>query len=121
MLHAEAKIRICGDNQVFGPGIVQLLTNVEKTGSVKEACALMGMSYSKGWRIVNRAEQGLGIRLIERQHGGRSGGSCTVTAQGRKMAANYEKMVREIEAYTEQTFQTYFPEYGEEFGKENSL
>ena len=111
MLHVEVKIKICGKEQVFGPGIAQLLTNVRKSGSVKEACGRMGMSYSKGWKIVNRAEKELGIRLIERQHGGKSGGSCQVTEQGLKMLDRVESMEKELEGTAAEMFRTYFPEY----------
>ena len=109
MLHAEVKVKISREEQVFGPGIVQLMQYVQKTGSVKEACEMMGMSYSKGWKIINRAERELGIRLIERRHGGKSGGSCHVTEQGEDMMSRFLEMEGEIEAYTEQMFRKYFP------------
>ena len=41
------------------------------TESMKDACGEMGMSYSKGWKIINRAEKELGYELLERRHGGK--------------------------------------------------
>lgn len=110
MFRAEVKVKICEDEQIFGPGMVMLLENVQKTGSVKNACARMHMSYSKGWKIINRAEKVLGYKLIERRHGGKSGGSCLVTEQGEKLLVRYLEMEREIRTYANQAFAGYFPE-----------
>lgn len=110
MFHADIKVKICENEQIFGPGIVTLLENVGKTGSVKKACAGMGMSYSKGWKIINRAEDALGYKLIERRHGGKSGGSCQVTEQGEKMLFRFREMEKEIRKYVELSFAKHFPE-----------
>ena len=37
------------------------------TESMKDACGEMGMSYSKGWKIINRAEKELGYELLGAQ------------------------------------------------------
>ena len=62
------------------------------TESMKDACGEMGMSYSKGWKIINRAEKELGYELLERRHGGKSGGKCTVTEKGKSLMKRYRQM-----------------------------
>jgi len=42
------------DNVFFGPGPVELLELIEKTGSISKAAKGMGRSYKKAWDIVSR-------------------------------------------------------------------
>ena len=66
--HLRVKLQINTDEPVLGPGVAELLELVGETGSMKEACGRMGMSYSKGWKIIGRAEEQLGCALIRRHH-----------------------------------------------------
>lgn len=111
MFHPVLKLKIYNQDLVFGPGLITLLRYIEQSGSMKEACAEMGMSYSKGWKIVNRAEKELGYELLSRRHGGNMGGQCEMTAQGRSLAERYEEMENEISKITIEKFVKYFPEY----------
>ena len=47
-----------------------LMEYIEKTGSMQEACLEMGLSYSKGAKMIKMAEKQLGYRLLERRIGG---------------------------------------------------
>ena len=73
-LHYKMTIKLWKDDKVFGPGICQLLTKIEETGSMHQAAARMGLAYSKAWKMMKTAEEGLGFALTERVSGGRSGG-----------------------------------------------
>lgn len=57
MFHPTLKIKIYQEDLVFGPGLVILMEHILVTESMKDACGEMGMSYSKGWKIINRAEK----------------------------------------------------------------
>lgn len=116
MFHPVVKVKVYNEDLVYGPGLVMLLHRIEETGSMKEACLVMGMSYSKGWRIVNRAERELGYPLLIRYHGGNNGGKCMITQQARNLTDRYEKMEKEISEYTKKIFQSYFPEYSSQKG-----
>lgn len=110
-LYPTVKVQVWGEEQVFGPGLVTLLEYMESCGSMKGACAEMGMSYSKGWKIMNRAEQELGYPLVDRHHGGSHGGDCALTREGKSLAERYRKMAADVQEYTKNVFGTYFPEY----------
>lgn len=107
-LHPEVKLQVTGEELVFGPGIARLLELIEQTESVKESCAQMEMSYSKGWKIINRAEKELGYRLLGRHHGGQSGGSCLLTEEGKELLQKYRRLEEEVKKYTEIRFRDYF-------------
>lgn len=113
MFHPVLKVKVYNEELVFGPGLVILLEYMRQTESMKEACAMMEMSYSKGWKIVNRAERELGYDLIERRHGGKSGGRCAVTEQGISLIERYRKLEADVKRELQERFENYFPEYCE--------
>ena len=103
-LHTRVKLQICTDEPVIGPGVAQLLELLQQTGSMKEACGRMGMSYSKGWKITDRAERELGYSLITRRHGGASGGSCLVTLYVYLLVRRYRQLEEKVSRYAEEMF-----------------
>lgn len=109
----DIKVKAVDDDkeQVFGPGLVALLEYVKSSDSMKEACASMGISYSKGWKIINRAEKGLGYELILRQHGGSKGGKCNVTPEGESLIKRYRYMIEMIQENADKIFADVFEEY----------
>ena len=58
----------------FGKGVAQLLSLTREKGSLSAAYKSMGMAASKAWKILNRAEADLGVKLVERKSGGKQGG-----------------------------------------------
>lgn len=62
-------------------------------GSLNKAAADMGMAYSKAWRIVKQAEEGLDVALFLRQ-GAR--GSC-LTEEAKALIELFRKVERETE------------------------
>ena len=108
--HLRVKLQINTDEPVLGPGVAELLELVEETGSMKEACGRMGMSYSKGWKITGRAEQELGYPLILRSRGGRTGGSCSVTQEGLSLIRRYRALEEKVKEYASGIFKDIFEE-----------
>ncbi|RGX93219.1 LysR family transcriptional regulator [Roseburia sp. OF03-24] len=107
-LHEQVRLRIYGDELIFGPGIAQIMELVEKTGSLSEACRQMQMAYSKGWRIVKRAENELGFSLMTGNSGGKGGGNMTLTEQGRNFLEKYQAMDAELKKDAQTLFEKYF-------------
>jgi molybdate transport repressor ModE-like protein len=95
-IKAAVKLTFAGERKCFGPGTVMLLREIERCGNVREACEYCGFSYSKGWTIIRRCEDGLGLRIVERQAGGQAGGAARVSEDGRRLLAVYEKLEAEI-------------------------
>ena len=62
---ARVKLMLCTDDRFFGPGVCELLEKIRETGSIQAAAARMELSYTKAWKILNRAEQELGKNLIK--------------------------------------------------------
>lgn len=56
------KIWLDNNGKAFGEGPYELLTRVERTGSLNRAAAEMGMSYNKAWRLNARWKTGWAFR-----------------------------------------------------------
>lgn len=89
---ARIKLTLHTTERFFGPGVCELLEGIRETGSIQAAAAEMEMSYTKAWRILNRAEREMGVRLIARQSGGRKGGSSTLTEAGECAIRDFREM-----------------------------
>lgn len=92
MIEARVKLTLWGAEKFFGPGVCELLERIRDTGSIQAAAAQMEMSYTKAWKILNRAERGMGVALITRVTGGKKGGSSTLTEAGEKAVADFRVM-----------------------------
>jgi len=96
------------DKKAFGPGIARLLELTEKFGTLSAAAGEMELAYSKAWRILNDSEKALGVRLLERSHGGKSGGSAFLTDDGQRILESYRKFCIEANENNRKIFDKYF-------------
>lgn len=87
----------------------QLLQLTQETGSLLEACRCMGISYSKGCKIISNLEQNMGCPVLERTRGGREGGASTVTEAGQELIRSYAAFCKEAKEYLTELFPKYFP------------
>ncbi len=79
------------DNKIFGIGPYNLLLLIDKLGSLNKAAKEIKISYTKAREILNRAEKGLNIKLLEREVGGAQGGGSTLTHEARDIMFRYER------------------------------
>ena len=92
-----------GDGQrFFGPGPVELLELIEKTGSISKAAKGMGMSYKKAWEIVNRLNGMTAEPFVITSIGGEDGGGSTISAGAKKMIAWYRALRERFLLFLEQ-------------------
>lgn len=107
-LKYKARLKVFREGTSFGPGTAQLMELIDETSSLSESCAQMGMAYSKGWKILKRAEDDLGMQLIFSTRGGRSGGRTELTDNGRIFLLAYRNMEKEMNQTLENAFLKYF-------------
>ena len=89
---ARVRLTLHTGERFFGPGVCELLERIRETGSIQAAAAEMEMSYTKAWRILNRAEREMGVQLITRVSGGKKGGSSTLTEAGERAVRDFRAM-----------------------------
>lgn len=96
--HVMMKLQIYNTSPHFGKGIVSIMMLVRQGSSLRAACAQMGLSYSKAWRLLKSAEADLGIPLLDTQKGDTKRAGSTLTPQGEELLDRYlafEKEARE--------------------------
>ncbi len=110
-LSFKTKLVISKEQDFFGPGIYHLLRFIDETGSIQAAAAQMHLSYSKGWKMINKVEKELGFRFLNRCNGGKNGGSSTITPEGRLFMERYHAMLEAMRRSAEGFFEMYFGEF----------
>ena len=109
---AKVKLTLCTEDRFFGPGVCELLERIREEGSIQAAAARMELSYTKAWKILNRAEKELGTHLISRVSGGKNGGSSTLTEAGQEAVKDFREMEDKLAAYAEQLLKTHWHPFG---------
>ena len=98
--HLGARLRlVLGPDIAIGPGKVDLLEQVQNTGSIAEAGRTLGMSYKRAWQLISTMNDAFKEPVVVTSRGGASKGGATLTAFGEDLLERY----RRIQAETEQT------------------
>ena len=108
IFHSYIAISLEKENRFFDGRAKLLLLLIEDTHSVRGACKKMAMSYSKAWNLLNNMERELGFPVVERQHGGRSGGKTYLTDQGREFLNQYLNFEDSVKQFAKKRFQEIF-------------
>ena len=77
---------------------VRLLECIEQEQSLQRGAAQAGLSYSNAWLTLNRMEEALGCRLVERKLGGATGGGSSLTQDGLDWVARYRRLEQALDA-----------------------
>jgi molybdate transport system regulatory protein len=109
-LHYGMSLRLYFEEKAFGPGMVMLLQEVERTGSLQKAAKAMNMAYSKAWKMLKGAEKEWGFALTDRETGGKDGGGSTLTPQAERLIEAYEGFKKDAVDHLDQLFAQYFSE-----------
>ncbi len=88
----------------LGKGPVELLENIEKTGSIKKASDNMNMSYSKAHYMVVKLEEKFGQKILKKFIGGKTGGGSVLTNFAKKLIKDYRRLERDIKEYASKKF-----------------
>ena len=96
-VQAAAKVCIYSKTKLIGPGIVELLKYIKEYKTLQLACKNMGLSYTKGWKIINRLEKGLGIKILVTKIGGATGGESKLTKAAVNIIEIYENIQADVD------------------------
>jgi molybdate transport system regulatory protein len=85
-------VRILIGEMVLGPGKVDLLESIGRTGSISAAGRELGMSYRRAWLLVDALNHMFPDTLVSAAPGGSRGGGAKLTDYGRGVAAAYRRV-----------------------------
>jgi len=93
---------------VFGPGIADLLTEIEHLGSLKAAALKTGISYRHAWGSIRCAEKHFNIKLISATPGGAGGGKSVITDDARRVLKRFRLLSERVSDYANSLFARIF-------------
>ncbi|OGX90798.1 winged helix-turn-helix domain-containing protein [Hymenobacter coccineus] len=106
LLPAPADYRLEGRVWVQGPhdrflgiGRLELLAQIQATGSISRAAAAMGMSYKRAWDLVHSMNTQALAPLVATQTGGKSGGGALLTSAGSQAVADFQGVQTRFQAF----------------------
>lgn len=108
-MEIRSKIWLEADGEpVFGSGRRALLDGIQKFGSINRAAREINISYRKALSYVNAMEDRLGIPLVERKAGGKSGGGAVLTKKAKDFLKKYELLEEGINEIVDRKFRKIF-------------
>ncbi len=104
----EVKLKIYfTDNtgtQFMGIGVFWLLCGIRKHGSIRKAASEMQLSYVKAHSMLNKLENHLGIKVLERKRGGDNREGTVLTPEGLDLIELYDEYQKKVKSYAEREF-----------------
>jgi molybdate transport system regulatory protein len=82
----------------IGPGKIDLLQAIARTGSITAAGRTMGMSYRRAWLLVDALNRMFDQPLVMTTTGGARGGGATLTPLAGEVINAYRRIATEAEA-----------------------
>lgn len=95
------------DNMIFGPGCAMLLRQIDECGSLAGAVKNMKMSYRAAWGHIKKVEDNLGVDLVVKEGGNKSG--YNLSEQGKTLLAAYEAWYSAVEEESLKLAREHFP------------
>lgn len=112
IVHPFLNITLEKESLFFNGRVKLLLFLIHDTKHVRKACDQMALSYSKAWDMLNKLERELGYFVVERRHGGKSGGSTDLTEEGQRLLRAYQQFENNIFSYAHREFEGIFLKSG---------
>lgn len=110
-LDFQVKLVLRRQEDFFGPGIAEFMLKIQETGSILAACQEMNMSYSKGWKMVNKIEEEMGMPFLIRKNGGKGGGSSVLTPEAEIFVKKYYAFLQDVNRMAENFFEQYYGDF----------
>jgi molybdate transport system regulatory protein len=108
ILKQELEIKVNGKlwlesegERFFGPGPLELLEQIEETGSISNAAKAMNMSYKKAWELINHLNAQTNFPVVVPKAGGEKGGGSTLTPEALELIKYYKALRKRFKTFLE--------------------
>ena len=91
----------------MGYGVLWLLEEIEKSGSLRQAAMNIGLSYSKAYGMMTKLEKALGCSIIDRKKGGVSRAGSAITPFAHKYIELYRAFQKEAKEQCEALYRDF--------------
>jgi molybdate transport system regulatory protein len=82
----------------LGPGKIDLLESIQRTGSLRQAAQALGMSYRRAWLLLDGLNRSFTEPAATASVGGQGGGGVTLTPFGLEIIRTYRAAAAAIES-----------------------
>ena len=89
-LHAKVWLEV-GGQVALSDWRVRLLEAIEETGSIARAAQELVVPYRTAWYKLRQIDGRLGIRLLDTQSGGATGGGSRLTPEARELVDRFRR------------------------------
>jgi len=111
--HPTIRLKIAFDDEArLGPGKMDLLDGIARTGSISAAGRELGMSYRRAWLLVDAVNSMFGEPCVKAAAGGAHGGGASLTPFGERLLAAYRSLCAETEDRAAELFRGIAPRRG---------
>ncbi|HZF24689.1 MAG TPA: hypothetical protein VEZ88_00395 [Steroidobacteraceae bacterium] len=90
----------------IGPGKIELLEEIARTGSIRQAARAMRMSYRRAWLLVKSLNQSFSEASTTASVGGPGGGGVELTPFGADLVRRYRSAAKRIDTLAMSEFST---------------
>ncbi|HKE43237.1 MAG TPA: hypothetical protein VKB41_01745 [Steroidobacteraceae bacterium] len=88
----------------IGPGKIDLLEHIARTGSIRQAARALRMSYRRAWLLVDNINQSFLERATTASVGGAGGGGVELTSFGSGLVRRYRNAAKRIDRLARSEF-----------------
>src|SRR5215469_4139131 len=82
----------------LGPGKIELLESIQKTGSLRQAAQALSMSYRRAWLLLDGLNHSFTEPVSTASIGGQGGGGVTLTPFGLEIIRCYRAAALAVES-----------------------
>ena len=90
----------------LGPGKIDLLESIQRTGSLRQAAQALGMSYRRAWLLLDGLNRSFTEPASTASIGGQGGGGVTLTPFGLEIIRAYRAAATAIESVAHRELDT---------------
>ncbi|MDD2900351.1 MAG: TOBE domain-containing protein [Desulfuromonadaceae bacterium] len=83
------------ESRFLGGDRILLLEKIDELGSITKAAKDVGISYKTAWDLINMINNLAEKPLVDRLTGGKGGGGTSLTAEGKKIVAQFKTIQEE--------------------------
>jgi molybdate transport system regulatory protein len=88
--------------KLLGPGRIELLFEVRRTGSLRAASKELNISYQHAWTLIDAINQAASQPVVQKQRGGNGGGGAILTEYGERLLREYVSIEKEVDKFFRQ-------------------
>lgn len=97
-----------GGEVVLSKWRLELLEQIERTGSISSAAEAMEVPYRRAWEKIHEMESRLGESLVETEVGGPGGGGARLTPLAQDLMRRFRAFAAQLDGEIQDRFQAAF-------------